>query len=133
MVAGGGNVSEDNQSSVPTKTAVVVDVKSGSSVSSTTSMSVGRRQHNLTVLADGSVLATGGQSSSVDGLVDLVHPVFRCRTVGSSHRDLDGAFERQSRSGVPLDRDAAAGRPGAHRRWWDLWQLSDQGVSREEY
>jgi hypothetical protein len=39
-------------------------------------MSVGRRQHNTTVLADGSVLATGGQSSSVDGLVDLVHPVF---------------------------------------------------------
>jgi len=76
LVAGGGNVSEDGQSSVPTKTAVVVDVKSGSSVSSTTSMSVGRRQHNLTVLADGSVLATGGQSKSVDGLVDLVNPVF---------------------------------------------------------
>jgi Domain of unknown function (DUF1929)/Ricin-type beta-trefoil lectin domain len=76
LVAGGGNITEDNQSNVPTKTAVVVDVKSGSSVSSTTSMSVGRRQHNLTVLADGSVLATGGQSSSVDGLVDLVHPVF---------------------------------------------------------
>jgi Domain of unknown function (DUF1929)/Ricin-type beta-trefoil lectin domain len=76
LVAGGGNISEDNQSNVPTKTAVVVDVRSGSSVSSTTSMSVGRRQHNLTVLADGSVLATGGQSSSVDGLVDLVHPVF---------------------------------------------------------
>jgi Galactose oxidase-like, Early set domain/Ricin-type beta-trefoil lectin domain len=76
LVSGGGSISEDNQSSVPTKTVVVVDVKSGSSVSSTTSMSVGRRQHNLTVLADGSVLATGGQSSSVDGLVDLVHPVF---------------------------------------------------------
>jgi hypothetical protein len=76
LVAGGGNISEDNQSNVPTKTAVVVDVRSGSSVTSTTSMSVGRRQHNLTVLADGSVLATGGQSSSVDGLVDLVHPVF---------------------------------------------------------
>ena len=39
-------------------------------------MSVGRRQHNLTVLADGSVLATGGQSRSVDGLVDLDYPVF---------------------------------------------------------
>ena len=76
LVAGGGNITEDGQSNVPTKTAVVVDVNSGSSVSSTASMSVGRRQHNLTVLADGSVLATGGQSSSVDGLVDLVNPVF---------------------------------------------------------
>ena len=76
LVAGGGNITEDNQSSVPTKTAVIVDVNNGSSVASTASMSVGRRQHNLTVLADGSVLATGGQSSSVDGLVDLVHPVF---------------------------------------------------------
>src|SRR5918994_580439 len=76
LVAGGGNITEDNQSSVPTKTSVVVNVNSGSSVASTASMSVGRRQHNLTVLADGSVLATGGQSSSVGGLVDLVHPVF---------------------------------------------------------
>ena len=33
-------------------------------------MAFGRRQHNLTVLADGSVLATGGNSSGA-GLVDL--------------------------------------------------------------
>ena len=39
-------------------------------------MSVGRRQASLTILADGSVLATGGQSSSVNGLVDLQNPVF---------------------------------------------------------
>jgi hypothetical protein len=67
LVAGGGNISEDNQSNVPTKTAVVVDVRSGSSVSPTTSMSVGRRQHNLTVLADGSVLATGGRAARWTG------------------------------------------------------------------
>jgi hypothetical protein len=67
LVSGGGSISEDNQSNVPTKTAVVVDVKSSSSVSSTTSMSVGRRQHNLTVLADGSVLATGGQTARWTG------------------------------------------------------------------
>ena len=36
----------------------------------------GRRQANLTVLADGSVLATGGQSSSVNGTIDLQNPVF---------------------------------------------------------
>jgi hypothetical protein len=40
-------------------------------------MSVGRRQHNLTVLADGSVLATGGQSRAApNDLVDLNNPVF---------------------------------------------------------
>ena len=76
LVVGGGNLTEDGQSNVPTKTAVVVDVGNGTTVSPTSSMSVGRRQHNLTVLADGSVLATGGQSRSVDGLVDLDYPVF---------------------------------------------------------
>ncbi|HYP46116.1 MAG TPA: galactose oxidase-like domain-containing protein [Propionibacteriaceae bacterium] len=77
LVAGGGSVTEGGQSQVPTKTASVVDVSANkTTVRSTGSMSVGRRQHNLTVLADGSVLATGGQSSSVNGLVDLEHPVF---------------------------------------------------------
>ncbi|MFL6540122.1 MAG: galactose oxidase-like domain-containing protein, partial [Chthoniobacterales bacterium] len=76
LVAGGGNLTEGGQNNVPTKTAVVVDVNNGTTVSSTASMSVGRRQANLTVLADGSVLATGGQSRSVDGLVDLDYPVF---------------------------------------------------------
>jgi hypothetical protein len=38
-------------------------------------MAFGRRQHNLTVLADGSVLATGGNSSGAN-LVDLNHGVY---------------------------------------------------------
>ena len=41
----------------------------------TAPMAFGRRQHNLTVLADGSVLATGGNSSGA-GLVDLAHGVY---------------------------------------------------------
>ncbi|MFP5282142.1 MAG: ricin-type beta-trefoil lectin domain protein [Actinomycetes bacterium] len=77
LVSGGGDVSEDGQDRVPTRTATVVDVNgSGTSVRPTGSMSVGRRQHSLTILADGSVLATGGQSRSEDGLVDLDRPVF---------------------------------------------------------
>jgi Domain of unknown function (DUF1929)/Bacterial Ig domain len=62
LVAGGGP---------STKDARVVDF-SGSTpqVSSTAPMAFGRRQHNLTVLADGSVLATGGNSSGAS-LVDL--------------------------------------------------------------
>jgi len=77
LVAGGGDLTEGGQSRVPTRTAAIVDVNGPStSTRATGSMSVGRRQLNLTVLADGSVLATGGQSRSVDGLVDLERPVF---------------------------------------------------------
>lgn len=77
LVAGGGSVTEEGQSPVPTKTAVVVDVNGpGTVVQPTNSMSVGRRQFTLTILADGTVLATGGESKAVDGLVDLDNPVF---------------------------------------------------------
>ena len=62
LVAGGGSSSKD---------ARVVDVNGSTPVvSATAAMAFGRRQHNLTVLADGSVLATGGNSSGA-GLVDL--------------------------------------------------------------
>jgi Galactose oxidase-like, Early set domain/FG-GAP repeat len=77
LVAGGGSITEGGQSNVPTKTAMVVNVNgSGTAVSSTASMSVGRRQHNLTILADGSVLATGGMSRATTSTVDLNNPVF---------------------------------------------------------
>ncbi len=63
LVAGGGLP--------PTETARVIDVNGATPQASTTdSMQFKRRQHNLTVLADGSVLATGGLSSGED-LVDL--------------------------------------------------------------
>src|SRR4051812_13183046 len=62
LVAGGGP---------STKTALVIDINGATpQVSATAPMAFGRRQHNLTVLADGSVLATGGNSSGAS-LVDL--------------------------------------------------------------
>jgi hypothetical protein len=62
LIAGGGP---------STKDARVVDVNGVMpGVSPTAPMAFGRRQHNLTVLADGTVLATGGNSSGA-GLVDL--------------------------------------------------------------
>jgi len=62
LVAGGG---------ASTKDARVIDFGGAAPhVSSTASMAFGRRQHNLTVLADGTVLATGGNSSGAS-LVDL--------------------------------------------------------------
>ncbi|MFK7854192.1 MAG: galactose oxidase-like domain-containing protein [Granulosicoccus sp.] len=52
LVAGGG----DSESS-----AVVIDTQT-QQTSDSGSMTVGRRQHNLTILADGSVLVTGGNT-----------------------------------------------------------------------
>jgi hypothetical protein len=62
LVAGGGP---------STKTAEVIDINGATpTVTPTGSMAYGRRQNNLTVLADGTVLTTGGNSSGAE-LVDL--------------------------------------------------------------
>jgi hypothetical protein len=62
LVAGGGASTND---------ARVIDLNGSTpQVSPTAPMAFGRRQHNLTVLADGTVLATGGNSSGAS-LVDL--------------------------------------------------------------
>ncbi|HJW67505.1 MAG TPA: galactose oxidase-like domain-containing protein, partial [Gaiellaceae bacterium] len=62
LVAGGGASTSD---------ARVVNFNGTTpQVTTTAPMAFGRRQHNLTVLADGTVLATGGNSSGA-GLVDL--------------------------------------------------------------
>jgi hypothetical protein len=63
LVAGGGPSSNDTR---------VIDTNgvTGPQVSGTSPMAFGRRQHNLTLLADGSVLATGGNSTGA-GLIDM--------------------------------------------------------------
>jgi hypothetical protein len=67
LVAGGGPSSTN---------ARVINVNGGTpQVSATAPMAYGRRQHNLTVLADGTVLATGGNSSGAV-LVDLNNGVY---------------------------------------------------------
>jgi Domain of unknown function (DUF1929)/Bacterial Ig-like domain len=67
LVAGGGPSSANGS---------VINVNGGTpQVSATAPMAYGRRQHNLTVLADGTVLATGGNSSGA-GLVDLNNGVY---------------------------------------------------------
>jgi Domain of unknown function (DUF1929)/Bacterial Ig-like domain len=67
LVAGGEYSSND---------ARVIDLNGGTpQVSATAPMAYGRRQHNLTVLADGTVLATGGNSSGAP-LVDLNNGVY---------------------------------------------------------
>jgi hypothetical protein len=74
LVVGGGSITEDGVAKRPTRTAVILDSNKGlvPAVTTTGSMSTGRRQHNTTVLADGSVLVTGGlTSAAVNGGVDL--------------------------------------------------------------
>ena len=67
LVAGGGGSSAD---------ARVVNISGATpQVTATAPMANGRRQHNLTVLADGTVLATGGNSSGAS-LVDLNNGVY---------------------------------------------------------
>ena len=72
LVTGGGPASDD---------AEVIDLNINPAlgqrprVSQTEPMEHGRRQHNLTVLADGSVLATGGISNGTPR-VDLEHGVY---------------------------------------------------------
>ena len=62
LVAGGGPSSND---------ARVIDTNGAKPlVSATSPMAFGRRQHNLTLLADGSVLATGGNSTGAE-FVDM--------------------------------------------------------------
>jgi hypothetical protein len=62
LVAGGGSSSND---------ARVIDTNGVTpSVSGTSPMAFGRRQFNLTLLADGSVLATGGNSTGAS-LIDM--------------------------------------------------------------
>jgi galactose oxidase-like protein/Big-like domain-containing protein len=67
LVAGGGPSTKDTR---------VIDFNGATpQVSATAPMANGRRQFNLTVLADGSVLATGGNSSGAS-LVDLSAGVY---------------------------------------------------------
>ncbi|WP_265443407.1 ricin-type beta-trefoil lectin domain protein [Flexivirga meconopsidis] len=67
MVAGGGN---------PVASTALIDTRGATpKVTAGAPMSTPRRQHNLTILPDGSLLATGGQTTwGTGGLVDLSHP-----------------------------------------------------------
>jgi Domain of unknown function (DUF1929) len=57
------------------KTTKVVDINNALNVSSAAAMNIGRRQHNLTLLPDGSAIATGGISNGA-GLVDVNAAVY---------------------------------------------------------
>lgn len=66
LVVGGG---------IRDSSAVIVNLETAA-VTNTAAMANQRRQHNLTVLADGSVLATGGYANSDQYLVDIPNAVY---------------------------------------------------------
>ncbi|MEB3292722.1 MAG: galactose oxidase-like domain-containing protein [Synechococcales bacterium] len=66
LVSGGGNFNSS---------AVTIDLNNGT-VNNTRSMTYQRLQHNLTVLPNGRVLATGGMQNTSQGLVDVNKGVF---------------------------------------------------------
>lgn len=76
LVSGGGSTTVGGVA-VPHNSNVIVDARGGSLVTqSAAPMANRRRQHNLTILADGSLLATGGQSVTGDGLISLGNAVY---------------------------------------------------------
>ncbi|XVU28604.1 galactose oxidase-like domain-containing protein [Actinoplanes sp. CA-054009] len=78
VVVGGGKMTEGGQANVPTKTAVVMSTGATMfpATTATGSLSTGRRQLNATLLADGSVLATGGMTSAATNVnVDLPNAI----------------------------------------------------------
>ncbi|NNG37917.1 DUF1929 domain-containing protein [Flexivirga sp. ID2601S] len=70
LVAGGGT---------PVASTAIVDTRGATPmVRPAAPMSVPRRQHNLTILPDGSLLATGGQTTwGTQGLLDLNNPALK--------------------------------------------------------
>lgn len=76
LVVGGGSLTEGGVKNVPTKTSVIVNTNTalGPTITTSGSMSLGRRQLNATALADGTVLVTGGMTSTAKStLVDMTH------------------------------------------------------------
>lgn len=76
LIVGGGDFSEYGAVHEPTRSVVTVNTNTGlnPTVTNMSWLAVGqaRRQHNVTVIADGSVIVTGGMNSTAEsGQVDL--------------------------------------------------------------
>ena len=88
-----------------------------------------RSYHTLTVLPDGKVLATGGQTST-DG-VDETTGVLAGRDVGSGHQHVDDDGLHPAAAPVPLVGDPAARRPRAAGRRRRLRQRQEREERRD--
>ncbi|WP_270888226.1 LamG-like jellyroll fold domain-containing protein [Pedococcus sp. 5OH_020] len=76
LVTGGGS-STVNGVAVPYSSTSIIDTRSGTlATRAAAPMANRRRQHNLTLLPDGTLLATGGMSVTGDGLISLANAVY---------------------------------------------------------
>ena len=76
LVTGGGSTTVGGVA-VPYNSSTIIDTRAGTlQTRAAAPMANRRRQHNLTILADGSLLATGGQSVTGDGLISLDNAVY---------------------------------------------------------
>lgn len=66
LVIGGGSLNEEGTTNSPTRSTVILDTNTGlvPTVTNTNWLPVRRIQHNATVIADGTVLVTGGLTSN---------------------------------------------------------------------
>ena len=89
-------------------------------------MAFPRTQHQLTVLPDGTVLATGGSRNR--DVNDRASAVLAAELWDPDRRDVAHAVERCRPAPLPLFRDAATRRTRRDRRRWPSTRLRRRGV-----
>ena len=98
----------------PTATVEMIDLNAASPAwQYMAPMSVRRRQHNTTLLPDGTVLVTGGSSGS--GFDNSGTPVFHAEVWDPATNSWTRLASNTALPWLPLHRAAAAGRAGAER------------------
>jgi hypothetical protein len=64
VLIAGGNLRDDTSTVIPSASTEVIDLNGASTWRPVAPMTIGRRQHNSTLLPDGTVLVTGGSSAA---------------------------------------------------------------------
>ena len=93
-----------------TATAEVIDLNAGATWRPVQAMSVARRQHNATLLADGTVLVTGGSNATGFNSAPTDSRVLQGRALGSGNGDVGHPRANVAPSTLPFDGAPSPGR-----------------------
>ena len=105
----------------PTDVAEIIDVFAPTpDWVRTDPMAFPRRQHNATLLADGTVLVTGGTRGDGFNDLDAGQPVHQAEIWDPASGQWSDAGGGAGRPVLPRDRGAAAGRDRTERRRWGV-------------